>query len=125
MCTHVAPVCFPETDLEWRVWEVTGEDSSWKQVLWELEAAADGRQGAVFITQLRGQRWRSCRDQGMRNKALSLTGCTSTPLLLWEHQQGAWAVSSRGHICASITPRAGHHGVSLHVSVLARVYLYV
>ena len=65
----------PETELEWRIWEQAvhlGSDQrrtagsrccgSWRlqclgvRVLW-------------FMAQLCGQRWRSCRDQGVRYKA--------------------------------------------------------
>ena len=80
----------PLTDLEWRVWEQAvylGGDQrrtaagSRCRGSWRLQWPGD--RVLWFITQLRGQRWRSCRDQGMRNKAHTMTGArlhTPAPL---------------------------------------------
>lgn len=86
----------PETDLEWRVWEQAvylGGDQrrtaagSRCSGSWRLQWPGD--RVLWFITQLRGQRWRSCRDQGMRNKAHTLTSaCLHTPAPLGTSAKG-------------------------------------
>lgn len=122
----------PETDLEWRVWEQAvylGGD----QRRTVLEAGAVGAGGC------RGRETGCCssshscvarggahvetraRETKLTHRSVSVY----TPLLLWEHQQrGLGCVLTRAHLCPHHS-RAGHPGVSLHVSVLACMYLCV
>ena len=76
----------PETDLEWRVWEVTGEGQ-------QLEAGAVGAGGCsrqeTGCCVHHAAAWPEValmQRPGHEEQSSHTDRCTSTPLLLWEHQ---------------------------------------